>query len=115
MVGKAVHHVSINVTDTEPARGFYEQLGFESIERPDLSFPGAWLKLGAAELHLLEIPPPDAKGQHFSIHVDDLDAALATLAEAGIEADRTGGIDGVCRQAFLSDPSGNQVELTQPL
>lgn len=115
MVGRSVHHVSINVTDTEPARVFYEHLGFESIERPQLGFPGAWLRLGATELHLLELPPPDARGQHFSIHVEDLDTALRVLAEAGIAADRVGGIDGICRQAFLSDPTGNQVELTEPL
>ena len=116
MVASGVHHVSINVTDTAAAIVFYEQLGFRVIERPDLGFPGAWMQIGdAGELHLLEIPPPEAKGQHFSVRVDDLDAAVATLATAGVEPDRIGGIEGVCRQAFLSDPSGNQVELTQPL
>lgn len=116
MVGHGVHHVSLNVTDTAEAVAFYEHLGFTTIERPDLGFPGAWLRIGAAgELHLLEFAPPEARGQHFSVHVDDLDTAVATLATAGIEPDRIGGIDGVCRQAFLTDPSGNQVELTQPL
>ncbi|MEM9466891.1 MAG: VOC family protein [Actinomycetota bacterium] len=116
MVGRGVHHVSLNVTDTDAAVAFYRELGFEPIDRPDLGFPGAWLRIGdTGELHLLEFPPPDAKGQHFSVHVDDLDAAVSTLADAGIEPDRIGGIDGICRQAFLSDPSGNQVELTQPL
>ena len=100
---------------TDSARVFYEHLGFEPIERPPLGFPGAWLQLGATELHLLELPPPDARGQHFSIRVENLDTALAVLAEAGIAADRVGGIDGICRQAFLSDPTGNQVELTEPL
>ena len=46
---------------------------------------------------------------------DDLDDALTTLAADGIVPDRTGEIDGICRQAFLTDPSGNLVELTQPL
>ena len=79
MVGRAVHHVSINVTDTEPARVFYEHLGFTPIKRPELGFPGAWLRLGTTELHLLELPPPDARGQHFSLHVENLDTALESL------------------------------------
>ena len=116
MVGKAVHHVSLNVDDVAAAVTFYTALGFREIERPDFGFDGAWLRIGdAGELHLLGFPPPEAKGQHFSVHVDDLDAALAELAEQGIEPDRIGGIDGICHQAFLSDPSGNAVELTQPL
>lgn len=116
MVGTSVHHVSLNVTDTDAAVAFYERLGFVRMARPDLGFPGAWMRIGdAGELHLLEFPPPEAIGQHFSVRVDDLDAAVAELADHDIVPDRIGGIDGVCRQAFLSDPSGNQVELTEPL
>lgn len=116
MVGKAVHHVSLNVDDVPSAVAFYNALGFREIERPDFDFDGAWLRIGdAGELHLLGFPPPEAKGQHFAVHVDDLDEALTALAADGITADRTGEIDGICRQAFLTDPSGNQVELNQPL
>ena len=116
MVGKAVHHVSINVTDVAACVIFYEALGFRSIERPDFGFDGAWLQIGEhGELHLLGFPPPEAVGQHFAVHVDDLDDALTTLAADGIVPDRIGEIDGICRQAFLTDPSGNLVELNQPL
>ena len=34
----------------------------------------------AGELHLLGFPPPEAVGQHFAVHVDDLDEALSALA-----------------------------------
>ena len=116
MVATGVHHVSLNVTDVPAAVAFYAELGFHEIERPDFDFDGAWLRIGeSGELHLLGFPPPKAVGQHFAVHVDDLDDALATLADAGIEPDRVSAIDGVCRQAFLSDPSGNQVELNQPI
>lgn len=117
MVGKGVHHVSLNVDDVAACVAFYEALGFRAVDRPDFSFDGAWLRIGESddELHLIGRPPPEAVGQHFSVHVDDLDIALATLAAQGIEPDRISGIDGVARQAFLSDPSGNSVELTQPL
>lgn len=115
MVASSVHHVSINVTDVPAAVEFYGALGFVSFERPDFGFDGAWLRLeGGGELHLLGFPPPDAKGQHFALRVDDMDAALTDLAAKGIEPSRVGEIEGICRQAFLADPSGNEVELNQP-
>lgn len=116
MVANALHHVSLNVDDVPAAVAFYTALGFRQVERPDFEFDGAWMRLGqSGELHLLGFPPPADVGQHFAVHVDDLDHALATLEAEGITAQRTGEIDGICRQAFLSDPSGNLVELNQPL
>lgn len=116
MVARALHHVSLNVDDVAPAVEFYEALGFRKVPRPDLGFDGAWMTLnGAGELHLLGFAPPEAMGQHFAVQVDDLDAALAELATHGIAPARTGEIAGICRQAFLEDPSGNEVELNQPL
>jgi len=29
--------------------------------------------------------------------------------------ERVSEIEGICRQAFLTDPSGNEIELNQPL
>ncbi len=116
MISSGVHHVSLNVDDLDACRRFYvDGFGMTEIDRPDLGFPGAWLAVGEHEIHLLQGSPPPALGQHYSLRVDDLDATLSTLAERGIEIDRMGGIEGVCRQAFLSDPSGNTVELTQPV
>ena len=116
MVGRALHHVSLNVTDVRPCVAFYEAMGFREIDRPELGFDGAWMRIGeAGELHLLGFPPPEAVGQHFAVHVDDLDEALIALAADHITPDRTSEIDGICRQAFLTDPAGNQVELNQPL
>ncbi len=116
MVANAVHHVSLNVSDVPPAIQFYEALGFREFERPDLGFDGAWMTLnGMGELHLLGFPPPDAVGQHFALQVDDIDAALDELTTKGISPTRTGEIEGICRQAFLRDPSGNEVELNQTL
>ena len=77
---------------------------------------GAWLQFGdGGELHLLEFPVPEAKGQHFALRVDDMDDALATLADKGVVPERVGEIEGICRQAFLTEPSGNEIELNQPL
>jgi catechol 2,3-dioxygenase-like lactoylglutathione lyase family enzyme len=111
-----VHHVSINVHDVDRALRFYvDVLGLTEIERPDLGFPGAWLAVGAQQIHLLEVPgsvPP--QGQHFALHVADLDATLAELAEHGLDVSEPREIVGVCRQAFLEDPTGNLVELNEP-
>ena len=112
-----VHHVSINVADHTEAHRFYtDVLGLTELPRPDLGFPGSWLAAGDQEIHLLEVAgfePP--KGQHFALGVDDLDATVAELAERRVEMSRTSEIAGVCRQAFFTDPTGNLIELNQPL
>jgi glyoxylase I family protein len=118
MFDAGVHHVSINVTDAEECRAFYvEVLGFsERDDRPDLPFAGSWLQTGAQQVHLLEVAdfvPP--KGQHFALRVDDLDAARTHLAEHGVSVSEPQRIGDLCVQAFLTDPTGNLIELNQPL
>ena len=56
-----LHHVSLVVSDTARALAFYRDvLGLQvDHARPDLGFPGAWLRLGDHGLHLLELPNPD--------------------------------------------------------
>ena len=50
-----------------------------------------------------------------NFRVDDLDALVARLAEAGIEAERREEWDGPHgRFARIHDPEGNPVELWQP-
>lgn len=114
----AVHHVSINVADVEAAKPFYtDVLGLTEMPRPDFGFPGAWLRSpGGAEVHLLEVADWVApKGQHWSFRVDDIDRVVGQLRDAGVKVrdpvaiGDTGG-----QQAFLFDPAGNMIELTQP-
>lgn len=109
-----VHHVSINVTDTAAAVAFYtDVLGLTlRSDRPDFPFDGAWLDLGEQQVHLLEMPKPDERGQHFAIHVADLDATVAELRGTGVEVSDPKPV-GPNRQAFLRDPSGNLVELAE--
>ncbi|NND75198.1 MAG: lactoylglutathione lyase [Ilumatobacter sp.] len=112
-----VHHVSINVTDAAVAARFYiDVLGMtERSDRPDFPFRGSWLQVGAQQVHLLEVEgfiPPE--GQHFAIHVDDIEAAREELATHGVALSDTIEIAGVCRQAFLKDPTGNLIELNEP-
>ncbi|CAN5862743.1 VOC family protein [soil metagenome] len=110
-----VHHVSINVADVEAAVGFYTgSLGLAlRDDRPDFGFVGAWLDAGAQQLHLIEAPPPDDRGQHLALKVGDLDATVAELRSGGVAVSDPAPV-GSGRQAFLHDPSGNLVELHQP-
>lgn len=116
MKALAVHHVSINVNDVDAAVRFYvDVLGMElRNDRPAFGFGGAWLDAGAGgqQLHLIEAPVPDGLGQHFALLVEDLDATVAELRAygAGISDPMPVG-DSNHRQAFLTDPSGNLVEL----
>jgi glyoxylase I family protein len=110
-----VHHVSVNVTDVDAAIDFYTgDLGFTLREdRPDFGFGGAWLSVGGQQVHLIEAGAPPNLGQHFAVAVDDIAATIAELRDKGIEV--TDAIPvGVGLQAFLSDPSGNGIELHQP-
>jgi glyoxylase I family protein len=108
----AVHHVSINVSDADEAARFYiEHLGLVRREdRPDFGFGGAWLDAGNQQVHLIEGEPPAAVGQHFALQVTDLDDAIAELRTQGVSVTDASPV-GSGRQAFLSDPSGNGIEL----
>lgn len=114
---QGIHHVSINVKDVEQATTFYcDVLGLEQLPRPELGFPGAWLRAGTQEVHLLGIDstaPP--KEQHFAFAVADLASVQTQLEQAGISCSKTMEIDGVCLQAFTHDPSGNMLEFNQRL
>jgi len=108
----AVHHVSINVPDVPEAVAFYTGVlgGVERDDRPDFGFAGAWIDLGASQVHLLEAAPPAVLGQHFAVQVQDLDAAVAELRAGGLVIADPSPV-GPGRQTFLADPAGNTVEL----
>ncbi|WP_297529049.1 VOC family protein [Thiohalobacter sp.] len=114
-----LHHVSLLVADTGRALGFYRDLiGLEvAPDRPDLGYPGAWLTLGEAQIHLLELPNPDpvsgrpehgGRDRHVALAVDDLPALVARLEAAGVAftRSRSGRAAIFCR-----DPDGNALEL----
>lgn len=115
---QAIHHISLIVTDTERALGFYRDLlGLELIERPPLNFPGAWLAIGDRQLHLLELPNPDAgserpehvgRDRHLALSVAGLGELEQRLEQAGIAMIRSkSGRNAI----FCRDPDGNGVEL----
>jgi glyoxylase I family protein len=112
-----VHHVSINVADVDAALAFYVDVLGLSVrgDRPDFGFGGAWLDAGAGgqQVHLIEGQAPDGLGQHFALRVDGLDDVVAELRGRGLKVSDPQPV-GPSRQAFVTDPSGNLVELHEP-
>ena len=110
----AVHHVAINVTGVDEAVAFYTGvLGLRlRSDRPDFGFDGAWLDAGGQQVHLVAADVPTGLGQHFALQVGDLDAAVAELRSRGVDVSEPRPV-GRGRQSFLSDPSGNMIELHQ--
>jgi len=110
-----VHHVAIGVKDVDEAVEFYGWLGLIVLPRPDFGIPGAWLQAGEQQVHLLSTDKaPPGFENHYAFQVDDLDAVVEMLAAHGVQARRSSRVDGVGKQAFLRDPSGNVVELNEP-
>lgn len=116
-----IHHVSLIVADTQRALHFYCDLLGLSVDdsRPDLGFPGAWLRVGDQQIHLLELPNPDpiegrpahgGRDRHMALAIDGLDELARTLDAAGIAYTRS---RSGRRALFFRDPDGNALELIE--
>ena len=114
----AIQHVSVIVADTQRALTFYRDvLGLPvDPQRPDLGYPGAWLSIGAQQIHLLELPNPDSvtgrpahggRDRHCALTLRDLDALRRRLDAAGIPytLSKSGR-----RAVFCRDPDSNALE-----
>lgn len=109
------------VEDTERALKFYGGiLGLElDTSRPELGYPGAWLKVGDAQIHLLELPNPDpitdrpkhgGRDRHLALVITNLDVIQSSLEESGV--DYTLSKSGR-RALFCRDYDGNALELIE--
>ncbi len=112
-----VDHVSINVPDVPAALAFYtETMGLvQNFSRPDFGFPGAWLDTGnGQQVHLIGGETPPNLGQHFALFYEDLGAVIVALRATGIEVTDPVDVGATGRrQAFMTDPWGNTIELHQ--
>jgi catechol 2,3-dioxygenase-like lactoylglutathione lyase family enzyme len=128
---RRLDHVALLVKDVERSRRFYIQiLGMEEVPRPSsFNFPGAWLRKGSAELHLIGEAEPGRAAQvqpggyrpeelsighvtHFAFEVADLEEARKHLQAHDtmlVGGPRPRG-DGVI-QMYVRDPDGYIVEL----
>jgi glyoxylase I family protein len=115
-----IHHASLIVSDTEQSLLFYRDvLGMEQTERPNLPFPGAWLQIGAQQIHLLELDNPDpttgrpvhgGRDRHVAMHIDSVELLRNDLEQAGMVY--TLSISG--RKAlFCRDRDGNALEFIE--
>lgn len=118
MRATGINHVSIVVGDLDEAERFYGELvGAERLPVPNFgAISVRWLRIGNAQIHLIEGgESPDGPG-HFGITVDDLAPVYERARELGVlEAAVNGHYfwqlpDGVA-QLYLRDPSGNLVEI----
>lgn len=116
-------HVAIDVTDLDAARRFYTQVfGFSELRRPDFGFPGMWLAVGTLQLHFAEVPSMasgEGRFPHFALHVptEAFDDTIESLRQLGVPflGDPIVRVDfgtTEVRQAFVHDPAGNIIELT---
>lgn len=101
----------------DEARAFYTGiLGFMEIPKPPalVKRGGAWFQSGSVQLHLgVEKDFRPARKAHPAFLVDDIDALLKQVQQAGYEIDTSQPpLDGY-KRAHIYDPFGNRIELME--
>ena len=117
----SIDHVQIAmpVGEEEKARAFYiNLLGFTETPKPPefAKRGGAWFESGSTQLHLgVEPEFQPARQAHPAFLVDDLNALLANIQNAGLAVDTSQPpLDGY-KRAHVFDPFGNRIELMEKL
>lgn len=119
-----MHHLAIIASDYARAKAFYvDTLGFEVLRENFRAERGDWkldLRFGESELELFVIPGaparpsyPESLGlRHLAFFVEDVDAAVARLAEKGVACEPVR-LDPYTnrRMTFFHDPDGLPLEL----
>ena len=118
----ALLHAGLLVSDLARAKAFYESvLGLTPYpHRPDLPYHGEWYALGGGQqLHLMQLPNPDAgmirpehggRDRHIALGVKDMEALKNRLEAAGVSytASKSGRAALFCR-----DPDANTLEFVE--
>jgi catechol 2,3-dioxygenase-like lactoylglutathione lyase family enzyme len=127
---RTMDHTAVIAADVERSRRFYvEVLGMDEIARPqNFNFPGAWVRKGSAEIHIIgeeqagrarQVQPgydPQELARGYAAHtafeVADVDAAMAELRakDAQIVGEIRNRGDGAM-QMYVLDPDGYVIEL----
>jgi catechol 2,3-dioxygenase-like lactoylglutathione lyase family enzyme len=108
-----LHHVGIEMrpADIEAAVGFFELLGFERVEPPETLREFTWLERSGTQVHLMpEAEPTVPSPGHLAVVVDDFEATVARVREAGFEIEPKREHWGVPRALAIA-PGGHRVEL----
>jgi catechol 2,3-dioxygenase-like lactoylglutathione lyase family enzyme len=116
-------HVAVMVDDLDAALAFYrDTLGFSVLPRPDFGprAEGAWLQPGTAQLHLGIVAEMGERSgfPHLALHIPTgaWDETMAGIEARGIPfllppSERLD-FGTPVRAAFIQDPAGNVIELT---
>ncbi len=116
-----LHHASVVVAELATALRFYVDVLGLSLDdsRPDMDFPGAWLKVGEQQIHLLELPNCDpvadrpqhaGRDRHAAFLVTGLEVLEQRLERHGVSFTRS---RSGRRAVFCRDPDGNGIELIE--
>jgi catechol 2,3-dioxygenase-like lactoylglutathione lyase family enzyme len=107
-------HVTVTTPDelAEEVVGWYRDvLELEQLDKPEGSRPGgAWFRAGSQEIHVSLDPHNPPRAAHFSLMVEDLDAVVSRLRDAGCHIEQARPIPGR-RRCFTRDPAGNSIEI----
>jgi lactoylglutathione lyase len=117
-------HTCYRITDPERSVAFYEALGFEKRRELPIrdeavnifmGVPGDGDRLELTYNFGVDSYELGTGYGHIAITVDDIDAALARLAEQGIEPERPPYTvrEGGARLTFVRDPDGYRIELIE--
>ena len=115
-----VHHYSLGVRDAQKSAAFYKRfMGFRQIPRPDLDFPGVWLKLANVQLHLIQRSGenPGEDGLPWAMHtafqtesLENLNEMEQNLIQKDIPYRRVILKGAGIHQIFFKDPDGYNIE-----
>lgn len=116
------NHTAISVVDREKTQAFYEQLGFtkfrewkkpaENLEAVVMRKDNFLLELVYSTKNKVLAPPDPVESRHIGLSISDLQDTLSQLQAQGVRVLKpiTKGVT-VKEFAFVTDPSGNVVEL----
>ncbi len=116
---QSILHASFLIDDLDRSLTFYNEiLGLESdTSRPQMDYPGAWLKLGdRQQLHLICLPNPDSAirpkhgghDRHVALQIDNIEELKKRLLENKIYFSQSQSRKHVI---FFRDPDNNTLEL----
>ncbi len=116
---KALHHVSMIISDLDKSLIFYcDVLGLSINQtRPDMKFVGAWLDINQhQQIHLLQIQNPDpitrpvhgGRDRHAALITRDITSIEEKLKNANISYTKS---QSGRAALFCRDPDGNTLEI----
>lgn len=110
---KEIGFVAIPVTDMGRARKFYE--GVLGLKESTRFLDGKWIEYGIGNKDTLAIASisdtwlPSDQGTGVALEMEDFDAAIRELKEAGATFAWDAFESPVCHMAIVQDPDGNKI------